>query len=98
MELLLASVGGCSGVDVYHILKKQRQDVKDIRIELTGKRRKAHPRVYEEIKIKYIAVGKVEEKALERAVKLSVEKFCSVIAMIRPSVRIEVSWETVWED
>ena len=97
MELLLASVGGCSGVDVYHILKKKRQDVKDIKIFVKGTRREKHPKIYEEIEIKYVAVGKVEEKALEQAVKLSVEKYCSVLAMVKPSTQIKVSWE-VWEE
>ena len=95
MELLLASIGGCSGVDVYHILKKKRQDVKDIKIFVKGTRRDKHPKIYEEIEIKYVAVGNVEEKALEQAVKLSVEKYCSVLAMVKPSTKVKVSWE-VW--
>ncbi|GAB6065902.1 OsmC family protein [Aquifex pyrophilus] len=98
MELLLASVGGCSGVDVYHILKKKRQEVKNIEIILKGRRRDKHPRIYEEIEIRYVAYGKVDEKALEQAVKLSTEKYCSVLAMIKNSTKLKISWETVWED
>ncbi len=97
MELLLASIGGCSGVDIYNILMKKRQNIKDIKIFLKGIRRDKHPKVYREIEIKYVAVGKVEEKALEHAVKLSVEKYCSVLAMIKPSTQVKVSWE-VWEE
>ncbi|RUM29064.1 MAG: OsmC family peroxiredoxin [Aquifex sp.] len=96
MELLLASIGGCSGVDVYHILKKKRQEVKNIQIRVKGKRRNTHPRIYEEIEIKYIAIGKVEEKALEQAVKLSVEKYCSVLAMVKNSTNVKFSWEVKW--
>ncbi len=97
MELLLASLGGCSGVDVYHILKKKRQEVKSIEIRVEGVRREKHPRIYEEIEIKYVVKGKVEEKALEQAVRLSTEKYCSVLAMIKPSTKVKVSWE-VWEE
>ncbi|AAC07473.1 OsmC family protein [Aquifex aeolicus] len=98
MELLLVSIGSCSGVDVYHILKKKRQEVKDIKIFLKGKRREKHPKIYEEIEIKYVAVGKVEEKALEQAVKLSTEKYCSVLAMVKPSTNLKISWEVKWEE
>ncbi|HIP42381.1 MAG TPA: OsmC family peroxiredoxin [Aquifex aeolicus] len=98
MELLLAAIGGCSGVDVYHILKKKRQEVKDIQIRVQGKRRDTYPRIYEEIEIKYIAIGKVEEKALEQAVKLSVEKYCSVLAMVKNSANVKFSWEVKWEE
>ena len=97
MELLLASLGGCSGVDVYHILKKKRQEIKSIEIRVEGVRREKHPRIYEEIEIKYVVKGKVEEKALEQAVRLSTEKYCSVLAMIKPSTKVKVSWE-VWEE
>lgn len=97
MELLLTALGGCSGVDVYNILKKKRQEFKDIEIIVKGKRRDTHPRIYEEIEIKYIIKGKVDKKAVEQAVKLSTEKYCSVLAMIRNSAKINVSWE-VWED
>jgi len=97
MELLLVSIGSCSGVDVYHILKKKKQEVKNIKINLRGKRREKHPKIYEEIEIKYIAEGKVEEKALEQAVKLSTEKYCSVLAMVKPSTKLKISWEVKWE-
>jgi len=97
MEVLLAALGSCSGVDVYHILKKKRQGIKDLKIIVKGRRRDQHPRIYEEIEVKYIVKGKVEEKALKQAVELSVNKYCSVIAMLKPSAKIKVSWE-VWEN
>jgi len=98
MELLLVSIGSCSGVDVYHILKKKRQEIKEIKIFLRGRRREKHPKIYEEIEIKYVAVGKVEEKALQQAVKLSTEKYCSVLAMVKPSTNLKISWEVKWEE
>ncbi|NPB07692.1 MAG: OsmC family protein [Aquificae bacterium] len=97
MEVLLAALGSCSGVDVYHILRKKRQEPRDLKIVVKGKRREEHPRIYEEIEVRYVVRGKVEEKALKQAVELSVNKYCSVMAMLRPSAKIKVSWE-VWED
>ena len=93
MELLLVSLAGCSGVDVYTILKKKRQKVEDVEIEVKGFRRDAHPRVYESIKINYRIKGDVEPKAVEQAIKLSLDKYCSVHAMLKNSCEIEVSYE-----
>lgn len=93
MELLLASLAGCGGVDVYTILKKKRQPVEGIEIEVKGYRREKHPRVYERIVVKYKVKGEVEPKAVQQAVKLSVEKYCSVFAMLRNSAEIEVEYK-----
>ena len=98
MELLLTSLAGCSGVDVYTILKKKRQDIKNIKIEVEGLRRDKHPRVYESIKLRFIVIGRgVSEKAVKTAVELSVNKYCSVYAMLKSSCDIEVDYE-VWEE
>ncbi|NPB06168.1 MAG: OsmC family protein [Aquificae bacterium] len=95
MELLLTSLGACTGVDVYVILKKKRQEVEDLKIEVRGKRREEHPRAFEEIELRYLVKGKVSEKAVEQAVRLSTEKYCSVLASLNPSIKLRVSWE-VW--
>ena len=92
MELLLAALGGCSGVDVYTILKKKRQPVKNIDIKVRGVRRDKHPRIYERIEMEFLVNEEVDIKALERAVRLSVEKYCSVYAMLEKSAKIEVRY------
>ena len=92
MELLLAALGGCSGVDVYTILKKKRQPVKNIGIKVRGVRRDKHPRIYERIEMEFLVNEEVDIKALERAVRLSVEKYCSVYAMLEKSAKIEVRY------
>lgn len=98
MELLLVALAGCSGVDISHILKKKRQEVKDIKIEVRGTRRESHPRVYERIDLVYKVYGKnVEEKAVEAALKLSLEKYCSVYAMLSKACNINVSFEVINE-
>ncbi len=94
MELLLVALAGCSGVDVSHILKKKRQEVKNIQIEVVGVRREEHPRVYERIRVVYRVYGRdVSPKAVEDAVRLSVEKYCSVYAMLKASASIEYTYE-----
>ncbi|MFN3813714.1 MAG: OsmC family protein [Aquificaceae bacterium] len=98
VELVLVALGGCSGVDVSNILKKKRQKVKDIRIEVVGERREEHPRVYKSIKLKYIVIGEdVSRKAVEDAVRLSLKKYCSVYTMLREAVNIDVEMD-VWEE
>ncbi|WP_340695040.1 OsmC family protein [Hydrogenobacter thermophilus] len=98
MELLLVSLAGCSGVDISSILRKKRQKVKSIRIEVVGIRRDEFPRVYESIKIIYSVKGEgISRKAVESAVKLSIEKYCSVYAMLSKSVPIDVEIE-LWEE
>ncbi len=90
MELVLVALGGCSGVDVYTILKKKRQPIKNIEIRVKGSRRETHPRIYERIKLEFLVNEEVDIKALEHAVRLSVEKYCSVYAMLSSSTKIEV--------
>ncbi|MEJ5338957.1 MAG: OsmC family protein [Aquificaceae bacterium] len=98
MELLLAALAGCSGVDISQILKKKRQEVRDIQIDVKGTRRDEYPRVYEKISLRYRVYGKnVKEKAVEEAIRLSVEKYCSVYAMLSKACHIEVSFEVVNE-
>ncbi|ADC90162.1 OsmC family protein [Thermocrinis albus DSM 14484] len=98
MELILVALAGCSGVDVANILRKKRQKVKDIRIEVLGTRREEHPRIYQHIKLKYIIVGEgIDPKAVDQAIELSVNKYCSVYAMLVKSVPIEVERE-IWEE
>lgn len=98
MEMLLLSLGGCSGVDVSHILKKKRQDIRDIQIEVSGVRRDEHPRVYERISLKYRVYGRnMSQKAVEEAIKLSTQKYCSVFAMLKSACPIEISYEVIDE-
>ncbi len=98
MELLLIALAGCSGVDISHILKKKRQEIKDIQIVATGIRKEEHPRVYEKIKLLYRVYGKnLKEKAVEEALRLSLGKYCSVYAMLSKTCEIEVNVEVIDE-
>jgi putative redox protein len=88
MEMLLMSLAGCSAMDVLLILQKQRQPVVDLAIDVVGQRADAVPAVYTDIHIVFSATGDLDESKLDRAVALSMEKYCSVTKMLEPTVRI----------
>ena len=90
MELVLAAIAGCSGIDVVAILNKGGHEIKSLGIEVLGDRADAIPAVYEKIMIAFSIPG-VDKKPAERAIKLSVEKYCSVIKMLDSVV--EVGWK-----
>src|SRR5690606_25313164 len=75
---------GCTGMDVISLLKKMRQDVVDYHIEVNGVRADTHPRIYTSIEVVHVIRGRdIDPAALERAVSLSAEKYCSVGAMLK---------------
>jgi putative redox protein len=92
MQLLLSAVGSCSSIDVILLLRKQRQDLQDIRIAVTGSRRDEEPRIFTAIHVAYTLVGDIDEKKAERACRLSMEKMCSVSLMLKAG-GVEVTWE-----
>lgn len=93
LQLLLASLGGCTGVDVVDILRKQRQQVEGLEIVVSGEREKELPRVYGKIHVEYRVKGKgVREKAVKRAIQLSEEKYCSAGAMLRAKADVTSSY------
>ncbi len=82
MEFLLAGVAGCTAVDMVHILQRQRQNVAGIEVEATGVRADQHPKVYTYVTLSYIVRGQnIDPQAVERAIQLSEEKYCSASAM-----------------
>lgn len=95
MEMLLMSLAGCSGVDVVMILEKGRQPLEGLTIEVEGNRKDAVPAVFEDIHIRFVATGGVPYDKLERAVNLSMEKYCSVAHMLRTTV--EITWSCAVE-
>lgn len=78
MEFMLAGVAGCTAVDVVSMLKKMRQDVQDVTVFIDGDRAEDYPMVYTDVKIVYTIKGKgVEATAVEKAIELSMTKYCS---------------------
>lgn len=96
VEMLLMAVGACTAMDVVSILEKKRQDVTDYRVEATGVRRDEHPRSFTKIQVHHIVYGRnVSAQAVEQAIKLSDEKYCSVAATVRPTAEITTSFEII---
>lgn len=89
MELMLIGAGGCSAYDVVHILEKGREPVEDCSVELDADRAEEDPRVFTRIHMHFVVKGRgLSEKKVERAVALSLEKYCSASAMLAKSARI----------
>ena len=98
MELLLVGFGGCSGMDVISILRKKKQRVSGLEINVKGKKSDMAPKIYKEIHLEYVVTGKgVEKGAVERAISLSLEKYCSVGATLAKAGTITHSYRIVEE-
>ncbi|KAA0260631.1 OsmC family protein [Hafnia alvei] len=96
MEMVLMSAGGCSAIDVVSILQKGRLDVRDCEVKLTSERREEAPRLFTHINLHFVVTGRgLTDKAVERAVALSAEKYCSVALMLGQAVNITHSFETI---
>jgi putative redox protein len=94
MELLLISLGGCTGADVVSILEKKRQRVTNYEIEVRGERRREHPRIYTSIEVVHKVRGyAIDEKAVAQAIELSETKYCSVSAMLSAAAKITTRYE-----
>ena len=94
MELLLAGIGGCSVLDIISILKKQRQEIRTVEIEVDGEREQGKEvSVFRKINLHFILSGKIDEQKAERAVNLGVTKYCSVGAMLEKDAEISYSFE-----
>ena len=94
MELLLIGMGGCAAIDVLTILRKGRHNVSDCVATLEGIRAETEPKVYLEIHMHFTITGKkVPVKAVERAIQLSEEKYCSASAMLGKTATIHTTYK-----
>jgi len=94
MELVAMALAGCSVIDFIIILKKQRQNLRDIRVDIDAERRKNRaPSPFEFIKMNFILAGELDPQKVAKALKLSVEKYCSVAEMVKSTAQIEYGFE-----
>ncbi|MEZ4862653.1 MAG: OsmC family protein [Caldilineaceae bacterium] len=94
MQMLLLGLGGCSMVDVVSILQKQRQPLVDVEIEIDAKRAEELPRPWETIHMHYIVTGdELDPHKVERAINLSVEKYCGAHATLSGVAKITHDFE-----
>jgi putative redox protein len=94
MELLLLGVAGCTGIDIVHILGKKRIPLENFEVRVRGKRAEDHPKVYTEIVVEYLFwADHLSPKAVEQAIQLSEEKYCSASAMMAKSAQMRSSYK-----
>lgn len=96
MEAVLMALCSCTSVDVVSILKKKRQEVTGLRVSAEAKQAETAPRVFTHIHLTYAVRGKLSRKAVEDAVALSKEKYCSVSLMLEKAVVVD--YEIVYPD
>jgi len=93
MEMLLASLGSCSTIDVLHLLKKFRQPVKDIKVTINGEREKdKNPALFTDIHLVFTVYGDVDPEIAQKAVNMSLEKYCSVAKILEKTATL--TWES----
>lgn len=93
MELLLLGLGACTASDVVSILKKKRQKLESLEVEVGGDRADEPPRVWTRLEVVYRLKGELAEKAVKDAIELSENKYCSVAAMLRKTAPIHYRYE-----
>lgn len=93
MQMLMMGLGGCSAIDVVMILKKQRQEITDFRIEIEADREKGkEPSLWEKAHIIFYLSGNIDADKASRAVELSMNKYCSVAETLRQG-KTQLTWE-----
>jgi putative redox protein len=94
-ELFLTGLAGCAAMDVVHILRRQQEPLEHLAIEIEGDKSAQPPTRFTAVRIKFIARGAVDPHKLERAVALSVDKYCTVRNTLDPA--LDLSWQAVLE-
>lgn len=98
MEMLLIGLAGCTAFDVVNILRKGRENVEDVVVDVSSERAAEDPKVFTAIHLDYKVKGKgLNEAKVERAISLSKEKYCSASIMLGKAAKITHSWALVAE-
>ena len=92
MQVLGFALAGCMAMDVVHILKKGRQDLRGLRVDLRGERHQTEPRRFTRVELRYTITGNILPEPIERAIQLSREKYCSVWHSMRQDIELDVSF------
>jgi putative redox protein len=93
MQALAFGLAGCMAMDVVHVLKKGRHDLRGMRADLTGQRANEEPRRFTAIALHYTVTGDIPAEAVERAITLSREKYCSVWHSMRQDIELTVTFK-----
>jgi putative redox protein len=94
MELLLAGLASCSSIDIVLLLEKMRQPLIDIRVDIQAQRRQNEtPSLFESIHLHYILFGNIDKEKAEKAINMSIDKYCSVAKIIEKTCSIHWDFE-----
>lgn len=94
MQAVLAALGSCSAIDVISILKKQREPIANLKIEIDAERRQGEiPSLFRSIHMKFVFGSNIGPEKARKAVNLSLEKYCSVAMLLKPTT--DITYETV---
>ncbi len=93
MQVVAMAIGGCSSIDVIEILRKSRQELDGLRVEIDADRAEdATPRVFTRVHCRFVLTGNLEPDKVKRAIELSLDKYCSVSKMIDKTAEIDYSF------
>lgn len=96
MQLMLLGAGGCACIDLVTILKKARQNIIDVWVEIGGERREELPRYFTNVEMHFVVKGvEVKEQYVKRAIALAMSKYCSASAQLAALAEIETSYEII---
>ena len=96
MEMVLLGLGGCTAIDVLHMLRKGRQPITDMRVELDAERADDVPKVFTRIHLHFVLTGAgLDPDKVERAIKLSASKYCSASMMLNKTAEMTHDFEIV---
>ena len=95
MQLVLMALGGCTSMDMLSMLKKMREEVKGYKVTVDAERATEHPMVFTKIHIHYSLEGNLKKENVEKAINLSMDKYCSVTHMLNSTATITHSFEII---
>ena len=96
MQVLLSAAGSCSSIDIISILKKQKQKLDDLQVEITAEREKDKvPSLFTKIHIHFKLKGDLADEKVKRAIGLSIDKYCSVVKILEESAVVSSSYEII---
>lgn len=95
MQLVLMALGGCTSMDMLSMLAKMREQVKAYKVTVNAERATEHPMIFTKIHIHYILEGNLKKENVEKAINLSMDKYCSVTHMLNKSAVITHSFEII---
>lgn len=99
MQMVLSALGSCSAIDVIQFLQKMRQPLRDIEMTITAERQKdAVPSLFTDIHLHYVLHGPLDSRKVERAISMSVDKYCSVARLLEKTANITWDYEIQYRE